>query len=220
MRKAIRFTAILVLAGFSCAWIALGRAPQPDPGQTPAHRPAMSRTGEARMFGTVTSVGVDRFEVKKMDGSTETVMVSAQTSYREAGKDIQLEDLKPGDHLSLAGESGTNGFTATHVNRLTEEQVQRMQQMQGHRAFGEITAIDGNTIKVQNRRGEQTVLINAETTFVKDGQTIALKDLKVGDRIMAIGEESNGQFAAKRVMTGTMQRGEGRGPRPHDNPNQ
>jgi hypothetical protein len=35
------------------------------------------------VFGNITSVGVDRFEIKKMDGSTQTVMVDEHTRYRQ-----------------------------------------------------------------------------------------------------------------------------------------
>lgn len=229
MRKAILCAAVLALTSFPCARSAAGQdaAPQQNPHPAQPGQPSTERRGpEGRAFGTVTSVGVDRFEVKKMDGSTQTVMVNAQTHYREGrregGKDIQLEDLKAGDRVVLGGQLGdNNAFVATDVRRLTQEEVQRMQQMQAHRAFGQIVAIDGNTFKIQNQRqGERTVVVNEQTTYMKDGQAIALKDLKVGDRIMAVGDEANGQFAANRVMTGTMQRGEGRGGWRRDNPNQ
>jgi len=45
---------------------------------------------------------------------------------------------------------------------------------------------------------------------MKDGQPIALKDLKVGDRIFAVGSESQGQFLATRVMTGQFRPGQRR----------
>jgi len=49
--------------------------------------------------------------------------------------------------------------------------------------------------------------VDAQTTFLKDNQPIAMKDLKVGDRIFAVGKTANGQFAATRVMTGQMRGG-------------
>jgi len=44
---------------------------------------------------------------------------------------------------------------------------------------------------------------------MKDGRPIALKDLKVGDRIFALGKETQGQFLATRVVTGQF-RGPGK----------
>ena len=158
-----------------------------------------------RALGTITSVGVDRLEIKKMDGTAQTVMVDDQTRYREgrrdAQKDLQLEDLKPGDHVFVQARASDNKeFTALMVRRVTDEEIQAFS---GERAFGEITSIDGNQIKVRNpRQGEKTVVVNDQTVFMKEGQPITFKDLKVGDRIFAQGKETNGQFIAARIFTG------------------
>ena len=42
--------------------------------------------GPPPVLGTITSVGVDRFEIKKPDGATQTVMVNDQTHYRQRRK--------------------------------------------------------------------------------------------------------------------------------------
>jgi uncharacterized protein DUF5666 len=187
--------------------------PPAAPSQGQPGRPAGERG--PRLFGTIASVGVDRFEVKREDGSTQTVTVSDQTRYREDQKDIKLEDLKAGDRVMVMGQSAENNqIAAGMVRRVTEEDMQRFQQMQAHRAFGQITAIEGNQLKIQNpRQGERTIVVNEQTTFTKDGQSITLKDLKVGDRIFASGDETNGQFVATRVASGQFRRGEGRRPR-------
>lgn len=172
-----------------------------------------------RVMGTITSVGVGQLTIKKMDGTPLTVMVNDQTRLsegrRQDQKSIQLEDLKAGDGVFVLGHAGDNQqFNATIVHRVPAEMLQRFQANQGNRAFGEIESIDGNQLKVRNRRGEQTITVNDQTTFMKDGQSITLKDLKVGDRIFAVGQESGGQFVATRVMSGQF-RGRGmRGNRP------
>src|SRR3989454_1188886 len=158
-----------------------------------------------RALGTITSVGVDRLEIKKMDGTAQTVMVDGQTRYRggrrDAQKDLHLEDLKPGDHVFVQARASDNKeFTALMVRRVSDEEIQAFS---GERAFGEITSIDGNQIKVRNpRQGEKTVVVNDQTVFMKEGQPITFKDLKVGDRIFAQGKETNGQFIAARIFTG------------------
>ena len=155
------------------------------------------------VFGNITTVGVDRFEIKKMDGSTQTVMVDEHTRYRQGQQDIQLEDLKPGDQVFVRGQANSNKeFVAEAVRRVTADEMQRFQNA-GERVFGAIVSIDKNQLKVSNpRQGERTVLVNDQTQFMKDGQPIALKDLKVGDRIFALGKETQGQFLATRVVTG------------------
>ncbi|MBI4164126.1 MAG: hypothetical protein HY508_00150 [Acidobacteria bacterium] len=180
--------------------------------------------GGERVMGTVVSVGVDRLTVKTADGKEQVVMVSDQTQYRQQRKEIQLEDLKPGDHVFVAGhENADHQLAALMVHRVTDEQMQ-MFGPGGDRAFGEIVAIENNQIKVRNRRqGDRVVTINEQTTFMKEGKPSTLQELKVGDRIMAVGKEVDGSFTATRVMSGMMQGPWGRpggGPRggPGDGP--
>jgi len=196
--------------------------------------------GPPPVLGTITSVGVDRFEIKKTDGTTQTVMVTDQTHYRQRQpgqqqpQELALEDLKVGDHVAVNGAAnGDKQVTAEFVRRMTAEQFERFQSMGGPgggpggqggggggrgwgggggmgpggggpRAFGEITSIDGNTIKVHSRRSDQTmvVVVNDKTTFSKEGQPASLKDFKVGDRIFATGTEANGQLTATEVRSG------------------
>ncbi len=195
----------------------------PQNATAPQGRPEWRQQGP-QTFGTITSVGVDRFEVKKNDGTTQTVMVNDQTHYREgqreAPKELKLEDLKPGDHVMVRGQlRDSKELVASGVFRVTEEQFERFQnagggfQNAGERTGGEIVAIENNQLKVRNPQGEKTIVLNDQTTFMKDGQPITLKDLKVGDRIFALGKETNGQFVATRVMSGQFQfrRGPGGG---------
>jgi len=170
---------------------------------TQPQNPPRQSGGPPLLSGAITSVGVDRFEIKKTDGSSQTVMVDDHTRYRQGQEEIQLEDLKPGDQVFIRGQANADKeFLAETVRRATAGEIQRFQNA-GGRVFGAIVSIDKNQIKVSNpRQGERIVLVNDQTQFVKDGQPIALKDLKVGDRIVAAGSETQGQFVATRVVTG------------------
>jgi hypothetical protein len=198
--------------------------------------------GPPPILGTITSVGVDRFEIKKPDGTTQTVMVNDQTHYRQRvegqqePKELALEDLKVGDHVFVRGTpNGDKQFVAGGVNRVTEEQFERFQSgggpggggwapgggagIQGTHAGGEIESIKGNEITVVSRRnGEKVIVVNDQTTFAKEGQTIGLKDLKVGDRIFALGKEANGKFLATEVHSGRPGGGRGGWQGQHDQP--
>jgi hypothetical protein len=206
--------------------------------------------GPPPVLGTITSVGVDRFEIKKPDGTTQTVMVNDQTRYRQRvegqqqPQELALEDLKVGDHVIVRGTPNADKqVVAMGVNCVTAEQFERFQSGGGpggggpgggqggpgggRGGFGggggmgpggggpgvrgEIVSITGNQIKVQGRQGERTIVVNDQTTFTKQGQTITLKDLKVGDRIFATGKEANGQFVATEVRSGRPGGGGGRG---------
>ncbi|MFB3921452.1 MAG: DUF5666 domain-containing protein [Terriglobia bacterium] len=179
----------------------------------PGPRPGREFPGE-RLMGTVASVGVDRLTIKTMDGKEQTILVSDQTRYREGEKNLQLEDLKPGDRVFIRARAGSdNQLSALMIGRVTEEQIRRFG-AQGDRAFGEIIAIEKTQLKLRNRRqGERVVTINDQTTFMKEGKPSTLADLKVGDRVMAFGKESNGVFTATRVMSGPMGPGAWRGRR-------
>jgi hypothetical protein len=187
----------------------------PEP---PSNRGFQGEPGGQRIMGTVASVGVDRITVKTTDGKDQTILVSDETRYREGRQEIQLEDLKPGDHVFVMGRAGSNNeITALTVRRVTEEQ---MQQFSGERAFGEIVAIGKSQLTLRNRRqGERVVKIDEQTSFMKEGKPSTLADLKVGDRVMAVGKETNGEFTATRVMSGMMGQGSwrGRGQRPEGN---
>ena len=180
---------------------------QQDEAKTPPQNPQRPLAGRP-LSGTITSVGVDRFEIKKTDGSSQTVLVDDHTHYREGQKDVQLEDLKPGDQVFVRGQPNANKeLVAEDVRRITAEDMQRFQNA-GERVFGAIVSVDKNQIKVNNpRQGEKTITVNDQTQFIKDGQPIALKDLKVGDRIFATGSENQGQFLATRIMTGQFGQG-------------
>jgi len=188
--------------------------------------------GPPPVMGTITSVGVDRFEIKKPDGTTQTVMVNDRTHYRQRvegqqqPQELALEDLKVGDHVFVRGTPNADKqVVAMGVNRVTKEQFERFQSgggpgggpggsgggwgpggggpNAGTRAGGEIVSINGNQIKVNGRRGERVIVVNDQTSFNKEGQAIALKDLKVGDFIFAFGKEgSGGDFMATEVHSG------------------
>jgi len=168
--------------------------------------------GGARVMGIVASVGVDRFTVKTPDGNEQTVLVDEQTRYREGQKDIQLEDLKPGDRVLLRAQADTSsGLKAQMVRRVTEEEMQRFGS--GERAFGEIIAIEKGQLKLRDpRQGDRIVKFDAQTTFVKEGKLSTPQELKVGERIMAVGKETSNGFTATRIMSGPMQRGRWGGP--------
>jgi hypothetical protein len=198
MRKQLVLTLSLILLALkNCVY-----AVQNDGTKPPSQNPSRGFGGPPA-FGTINSVGVDRFEVKKADGSTQTVTVNEHTRYRQGQQDIQLEDLKPGDLVFIRGQANANKeFVAEVVRRVTDEEMQRFQNA-GDRVFGEIVFIDKNQLKVTNpRQGDKVVLVDAQTQFMKDGQPSALKDLKVGDRVFILGKEDQGKFLATRVVTG------------------
>ena len=214
MKRQTVLTLGLVLLPVFLSGSGLLATPQAQDSQNPPAAREMPGPGD-RTFGTIVSVGVDRLEIKKADGTKQTIMVDAQTNFRQGRQEeIQLEDLKPGDRIMVMGRANENkDLVARVVRRVTDEEMARLPRP-GEVAFGAIVSIDKDQLKVRSPlQGERVVVVNDQTVFMKEGQTLALKDLKVGDRILAVGQESNGQFVATRVVTGPL-RLEGRQGRP------
>ena len=205
------------ILGLGLLWILAGlwNLPAAQQAQEPPSPPAAGQgrgpgPGD-RTFGTIVSVGVDRLQIKKADGSVQTALISNQTQFRQGRQqDLQLEDLKPGDQIMVAGSANENkDFQARMIRRVTQEELAQMPKP-GEAVFGELVAVENGQLRLRNRmQGERMVVVNEQTTFMKQGESISLKDLKVGDRVFATGKETNGQFIATRVVTGQFQRGGG-----------
>lgn len=211
--------------GFALLLLSATGLAQPARAQNEPAPPPQSRGGSEgraageRAGGTISSVGVDRFELKGRNGEAQTVLVDDQTRFREGSRENQkglsLEDLKAGDRVTVMGKLNDNKeFVASVVRRLTPEEIARFENA-GGRTFGQIVSIQGNELKIHNQfRGDQVVVVNNQTSIMKDGQAITLKDLKVGDRVAAMGKEADRKLAAERIISGQFQRGHGRMNRP------
>ncbi len=72
----------------------------------------------------------------------------------------------------------------------------------GPRVGGEITAVDGNTITVENpRNGEGIIVTTEETEFIVDGEAGSLADVTVGKFAGGEGEkQDDGSLLAARIM--------------------
>jgi hypothetical protein len=78
------------------------------------------------------------------------------------------------------------------------------------RVTGTITAITADKLTVQDADGKNVdVKLTSDTQFRKDQQPAKASDFKVGDRIAAAGETSDGVLMARFVMSGMMRGGRG-----------
>jgi hypothetical protein len=71
-------------------------------------------------------------------------------------------------------------------------------------AGGKLTAINGNTLTVTNREGEnQTIVVTASTKYNRNREDATLSSFQVGDFISARGaKDANGQFVAEQIFGG------------------
>lgn len=73
-----------------------------------------------------------------------------------------------------------------------------------HHAGGRLTAVAGNGLTVKNREGDvQQILVTADTTFDRNGQTAKLTDFVVDDFVFAEGtRDSSGTLVATHIGGG------------------
>ena len=79
------------------------------------------------------------------------------------------------------------------------------------RLSGTITAIGSSSITVTTSSGKATYAVTGRTDIRRDGQTIALSALKVGETVLVHVYPSGSSFAAERILAGTPGFGPGPG---------
>lgn len=73
-----------------------------------------------------------------------------------------------------------------------------------HTVMGTIASIDGTNLMVKTADGKQTmVMMDAKTKVTQGKNKVDLKVLKVGDRVVAKGEEEHAMIMATSVQLGT-----------------
>lgn len=67
---------------------------------------------------------------------------------------------------------------------------------------GSVQKVEGQTLTIQTRNGiTQTVLIDNQTRLIRGRRSAALSDLKIGDRVTAIGpHNAQGQITARALI--------------------
>ena len=72
-----------------------------------------------------------------------------------------------------------------------------------HTVMGTIASIDGTNLMVKTADGKQTmVMMDAKTKITQGTTKLDVKALKVGDRVVASGPESQGMISAETVKLG------------------
>lgn len=74
-----------------------------------------------------------------------------------------------------------------------------------HHILGKVTAVSANSITVETAGKEMkvvTVLVGAQTKFLKSGSSVSLKDLKVGDRVVIYAKARGDKLEASPVSFG------------------
>lgn len=159
--------------------------------------------------GTISEIKDNVLTIKTSDGKTLNVKTSSDTRF--LGKDrtpIAIKDLKVGDYIATGGQpSGEGAIEARMVALLDEETVKRMKEAQTNlgktNIAGEVKEINETKLTILRIDGQSQVIeVDENTSLKKQGESITLADIKVGDRLSGPGELKNGVFTAKELRVG------------------
>ena len=81
--------------------------------------------------------------------------------------------------------------------------IARAHEGHDHTVMGSITKVDGMNLMVKGTDGKEVmVMMDAKTKITQGKSTVDAKTLKVGDRVVASGPESQGMISAETVKLG------------------
>jgi hypothetical protein len=135
--------------------------------------------------GIVASVAADAMVVHRANGSDVNVKVGSTTDIKKHGVAIPFSSIKAGDHVEVRGTK-VDDKTVQAVQIEVEDAPGTVPDDHNNGAAevsGSVTAVTAASLTV----GGTTVKVDSHTVIRKNGQTISLGGVKVGDRVEAKG---------------------------------
>lgn len=174
------------------------RGPQNDDGAVEARDVMVMPAGDMA-GGRVTDIDGGRITVdNRRDGETTVIVTDDSTEFR-LGRDNQagsLSDVTSDSAVAAFGETQSDGSLAARLVLVHDRGMKGGEgdPRQGLRG-GEVTAIDGANLTVENRRGDVfTVLTDDSTEYrTRSGDAVAFEDIEVSGHVMVKGEPVEGQ---------------------------
>ena len=159
--------------------------------------------------GTITSIDKDTLVLRSVDGKTVTVKLTDTTRYRRDQKDAKLADFKVGEAVVVRGTpAGENAWTAEVVAARPAMEARFREGLGKEFIVGEIKSIDGLKLTILRVDGQtQTIEVDENTSFQKQGESITLADMKPGDRVFGRGALKNGTFVPAVLNVGDIREG-------------
>ena len=149
--------------------------------------------------GTVKSVGADSLVVTTVPNGDVTVKVDASTIIKKQGATIKLADIKAGDGVNTMGQRVDD-----HTELARQIEVRGNDQRnepEEASAEGTVKSVgSGSLVVTTHSKGDVTVKTDASTAIRKEGKTIQLSDVKVGDGVEAEGQKIDAQTLLARTI--------------------
>ncbi|MCB0213447.1 MAG: hypothetical protein KDJ52_29155, partial [Anaerolineae bacterium] len=188
--------ALILMSGATFAYAAPG-------GEGPGHGPGGGGPRGGMMGGgEVTAVDDDSLTVENLNGEEITVNVSDDTVIHivETGEEGSLDDIDVGDNVRVRGPRNEDGdeIDAMDIAVMPD----------GDHVMGRVTAVDDDTITVENPDGTITINVSDDTIFRNGQESASLSDVTEGSHITAFGDLNDDELDADLVMLGR-----GRGPK-------
>lgn len=149
------------------------------------------------VLGTITAVDNGKTTIKTRDGDTAQVSTSDQTEFRKDRQPAKLADFKVGDMIFVRGEQKDGVWQAQMIGaRSGGMGGGEFREGMGKRFIsGEVKAISGTKLTILRPDGQsQDITVDENTSFRKDGNSVTLADIKVGDHVFGRGELKNDVF--------------------------
>lgn len=213
MKKLLGSFAVAVFALAAAAQDASQEAPKPEPrreGRSQGEggpRREMRGTG-----GTITAIDGTTLTIKTVQGATATIKTTDATRFNKDRQPAKLADFKVGDMVMVRADepAENNTYTALAVfgGQPGQGQGGGMMQMMAEglgKQFivGKVEKIDELRLTIARPDGQtQEIEVDETTSFRKQGESITLADIKVGDQVMGRGEVKNGIFVPATLNVG------------------
>lgn len=172
------------------------------------------------VIGKVTAVGKDSLTVAQLQGGESvTVKVSDTTRVTKDRQPIKLGEIKVDQAVFARGDLKDGVMQAAMLAVVNPEMAQRFangggggrggvigfkpEDMGKKFIIGEVKAINETKLTIARMDGQtQEIEVDENTSFKKDGYSITLPDIKVGDFVRGHGELKGTTFVPKELAVG------------------
>jgi len=155
---------------------------------------------EHAVRGRVTAVEGQTLVITTREGEKEVVTTSETYFHIPNVEEPGLDDIEVGRITTALGQEDGGTFTAQIVAVTPARRLRKMI-VRRNMVGGEVAAIEGTTLTVETRQGEKAILTDENTRFRIPGvESPSTENIKVGDRIIALGRRTeDGDFVARVV---------------------
>ncbi|HWF06069.1 MAG TPA: DUF5666 domain-containing protein [Candidatus Angelobacter sp.] len=175
------------------------------------------------MIGKVTAISKDSLTIAKLEGGESvTIKISDATRVTRSRQHIKLEEIKVDETIFARGEIKSGVMQAAMVAVVNPEMAQRFagggtrgagarggaagfkpEDMGKKFIIGQVKAINETKLTIARPDGQtQEIEVDENTSFKKDGASITLPDIQVGDSVRGRGELKGTTFVPKELVVG------------------